>query len=266
MSKFVVVTFSDEAAAYEGTRALKALDAEGILTLYGLAVVGRDSAGNPAIKQAADDGPLGTAVGALAGGLIGLIGGPVGVVVGAGGGAALGSVRDLIHLGVDESFVADVSGRLAAGQTAVIAEVAEEWVTPLDTRMEAIGGTVVRAPRVDVEDELYARDVAAMKTEVAALEAEFAQARTETRAKLKARLDSARTKLQHAADQADAWIERQRQETQAKVHAMQVQAAEARGDAKARFDRRAMELHSEYERRSAKLKEALSLTREALAP
>ncbi len=42
MSKFVVVIFPSESAAYEGTRAIKQLHAEGTLTLYG---VGGPSAG-----------------------------------------------------------------------------------------------------------------------------------------------------------------------------------------------------------------------------
>jgi uncharacterized membrane protein len=44
MSKFVITTFNNETSAYEGTRALKELHAEGELTLYGLAVISKDSA------------------------------------------------------------------------------------------------------------------------------------------------------------------------------------------------------------------------------
>ena len=71
MSQFVVVVFPNEARAYEGTRALKALHCEGSLTLYGMAVIAKDVAGKFSVKEAADAGPLGTAVGALVGGLVG---------------------------------------------------------------------------------------------------------------------------------------------------------------------------------------------------
>ena len=163
MSKFVVVTFPDELSAYGGTRVLKELDAEGSLTLYGFVVVGRDAGGAPSIKQAADAGPLGTAAGTLAGGLVGLLGGPAAAAAGAAAGALIGSLRDLFRLGVNASFLDAVCRQLAAGGTAVIADVREDWVTPLDTRMEAIGGTVARTWRVDVEDDLYEREVDACR-------------------------------------------------------------------------------------------------------
>src|SRR3954453_3251299 len=95
MSKFVVIVFPDQARAYEGTRALKELHAEGSLTLYGMAVIQKDPVGKISIKDAADPGPLGTAVGALVGGIVGLIGGPAGVIAGAAGGTAVGSMVDL---------------------------------------------------------------------------------------------------------------------------------------------------------------------------
>jgi uncharacterized membrane protein len=265
MSKFVVVVFADEAKAYEGTRALKELDAEGSLSLYGMAVVARDAGGKVSVKQAAGQGPMGTGVGALAGGLIGLLGGPVGAVAGMAGGALLGGLGDLFNLGVTGSFVDAVSQNLIPGKTAVVAEVDEDWVTPLDSRMEAIGGTVLREWRSDVEDELHTREVNARKAEVAELRAEFAQSRGEARAKLQARITTAQTKLQDATDRARTWIEQRREETDAKVKAVQEQAAAAKAGAKAKFDKRVAGLRASNEQRSAKLKQALELTKEALA-
>jgi uncharacterized membrane protein len=266
MSKFVVAIFSDETRAHEGTRALKELDSEGTLTLYGMAVVARDSSGKLSVKEAADQGPLGTAVGALAGGFIGLLGGPVGAAVGLAGGTMLGSLSDLFNLGVSSSFVDGVSQKLTPGNTAVVAEVDENWVTPLDTRIEAIGGTVMRQWRADVEDELYQQEVSALNAELAALKAEYAQAREETRAKLKVRTDETRAKLRNAADRAETWIDQRRQQTEAKVKALQARATTANAEAKAKTDQRATELRADHEPRSAKLKAALALTKEALAP
>ena len=54
MSKFVVTTFSTEAKAYDGTRALKELHAEGEITLYGLAVIAKDVR-----RKAVDQGDAG---------------------------------------------------------------------------------------------------------------------------------------------------------------------------------------------------------------
>jgi uncharacterized membrane protein len=266
MNKFVVVIFPDEATAYAGTRALKELGAEGSLTLYGMCVVAKGASGQLSVKEAADQGPLGTAVGALAGGLIGLIGGPVGAAIGLGSGTLLGSLSDLFNLGVSATFVEEVSRELMPGMTAVVAEVDEEWVTPLDTRMAAIGGLVVRQARADVEDEQYEKEVAAYKAELAQLKAEYAQAREETRAKLNARIDQTQTKLQDTSARAQAWLNRQRQETEAKVQALQARAAREKAEARARTEQRSAEIRADYERRSAKLKQALALAKEAIAP
>ena len=149
MSKFVVVFLPNEAKAYEATRSLKELHGEGSLTVYGMAVIARDVDGNLLVKQAAEPGALGLGVGALTGGLIGLLGGPIGVAVGVGAGALIGGMSDIFNAGVGTDFVKTVSEKLTPGTSAVIAEVTEEWVAPLDTRMDAIGGFFFRELRSD---------------------------------------------------------------------------------------------------------------------
>ena len=104
---------------------------------------------------------LGIAVGALLGGLVGVIGGPVGMVAGATGGTVLGSLFDIVNLGVGEDYVTKVSEELGAGKSAIIAEIDENWRTPLDTRMGALNGTVLRTWRSDFEDDQIAEEVAA---------------------------------------------------------------------------------------------------------
>ena len=71
MSKFVVTTFSSEENAYKGTRALKELHAQGDLTLYGLAVITKDSGGKLSVKEGPDE-LAGTAIGSLVGALVGV--------------------------------------------------------------------------------------------------------------------------------------------------------------------------------------------------
>ena len=182
MSKFIFISFADEAKAYEGTRSLEALHAEGSLTLYGLAVVAKGRDGKLSIKRESDRGPLGLAVGSLVGGLIGRLGGPVGAAIGLGAGALLGSLNE------------NVSKELTPGKAAVLAEVSEEWVTPLNARMSALGGNVHRTARAEVEDELSLKDMAAAKTELSQLKAEYDHAASDTKAELKARIDEVETK------------------------------------------------------------------------
>jgi uncharacterized membrane protein len=265
MSKFIVVVFPNESKAYEATRALKELHNEFNLTLYGMAVVSKDSNGRVSIKEAADQGPLGMGVGALVGGLVGLVAGPAGAAVGFGTGAVLGGINDLYNAGIGADFLETVWARLAPGKTAVVADIDEDWVTPLDTRMEALGGTLIREWRVDYVDEQIEKEMKAREAELAQLKAEFAQAREESKAKLRARMEEVQKKLGQAVERTQKRIDQLDKEVQAKITQLQDQAAKARGEAKARIDRNISELREDYKWRTDKLRKAWQLTKEALA-
>ena len=268
MSKFVVAVFPTEAKAYEGTRAMRDLQAEGSLVLYAMAVVTKAADGKFAVNETADKGPLGTGVGALTGGLIGLIGGPSVAATGLAGGALIGSWSDLFDLGVGRDFLDKVSRELTTGKTAVVGEVEEDWVTPLDTRVEAIGGTVLRQGRADFEHEQVQQQVNASKAELAELQAEHRQAREEHKAKLRARIDEARAQMRSRAAQAKEKRDRLQQETEAKIKTLQEQRVRAKADDKAKYEQRIAKLRADYDRRADKLVQAAQLwvDAETLAP
>ena len=163
MSKMLVVVFDNEKNAYEGAKALIDLHRDGSVSLYAGAVVARDASGQVSVKDNVGEAPIGTAIGVMTGALVGVLGGPTGMIVGAAAGGLLGSVGDLINLGVGADFLEEVLGRLEPGKFAIVAEVGENWVTPVDTRMEALGGTVHRRQRADVEYEQIERDIAAAR-------------------------------------------------------------------------------------------------------
>ena len=147
MEKMLVVVFNDEPKSYEGSHALKQLDNEGSITIHAEAVIKKNADGTVTIKQSEDDFPIRTIGGTAIGSLIGLLEGPVGLAVGATAGLLAGSIGDLHVAGVDAEFVDDVAATLTPGKCALIADISEEWVTPVDTRMEALGGTVFRKAR-----------------------------------------------------------------------------------------------------------------------
>lgn len=266
MSKFAVVVFPNETVAYQGTRALKGLHAEGSLTLYGMAVVTKDDAGKFVVREFADAGPTSIAVGALVGGLVGVYGGPVGVLAGAAGGGLVGSLIDLFNYGIGEDFIVKVSDTMVEpGQTAIIAEIAETWTTPLDTRMDSLGGIVLRTWRADFEDEQIAREVAATRADLDQLRAEYKQATAETKAKVAARIDQAKVKLAQAESRLKAKLDRLEKDANAKITALEKQVADAKAEAKDKIQQRIAAARTDLETRSAKLKQAWGLTKEALA-
>ncbi len=265
MTKFIVSVFDNETAAYEGSRALQELHNEGSIVVYAGAVISKDQDGNVQIKDAADEGPIGTATGMLIGSLVGALGGPAGMAAGMAAGSLSGCMIDLYNTGVSTEFLDDVAGVLTPGKYAVVAEVAEGWTAPLDTRMEALGGTVFRRWRIDVEDEQIERDIEATNRELDELEEEWSNAVGEAKEKLKVKVDATRDKLQALNDKASKKMASLNDEADAKLNKLDEQIAKTTGDLKIKFEKRRDELKADYDRRIAKLKQANQPKAEAVS-
>lgn len=264
MSRFVVIIFPNEGKATEGVRLLDELNDEGTISLYATAIVGKDSKGNVTEKETHGRGPRGMVLGALVGGVVGMLGGPPVAALGAASGAIMGGWRDALDLGVGFEFLDEVSRELRPGHWAVVAAVDEEWITPLDSRMEAIGGIVVRTRSDDFEDERLRAEIELARTELAEYEAELAQAPEDAKARLASRMDQVRAKLTRAAERTESRLNRLQQEMHAKVGALEDQAVRA-PDAKASIDKRIADIRVDHARRSTKLKQALETAQGALA-
>ncbi|HUN89701.1 MAG TPA: DUF1269 domain-containing protein [Terriglobales bacterium] len=220
----LVVVFDNEAKAYEGNRALVQLDAEGSIGLYANAVLAKRPDGTATIKQGEDLGPIGTLLGTSFGALIGLLGGPVGLAVGATAGALAGGSVDINQSIVGRDFVDEVSKVLTPNKVALVAEIEEDWTTPVDTRMEAIGGTVFRRAVSDVKTTLQEQNVAAMKADLAQMKAEHAQAQADRKAKLQAKIGQLESNIQAQLQQAKERREADERAAQAKVQVLKKRA------------------------------------------
>jgi len=227
MDRMLVVVFGNETKAYEGKKALLQLDNEGSISVYGYAVVAKNADGTASIKQGDDSGPLGTLVGTSLGSLIGVLFGPVGLAVGATAGLAGGAAADLTNAGVGEDFIDDVSKDLRPSTVAVVAEIEEDWTTPVDTRMEAIGGTVFRRALSDVGHQVHQENVTAMKADMAQFKAEHAQARADRKAKLEDKINKLDSKIQAQLQTAKEKHQAAESEAQAKAQILKSKAAVA---------------------------------------
>ncbi|HVN32122.1 MAG TPA: DUF1269 domain-containing protein [Thermoanaerobaculaceae bacterium] len=230
MNRMLVVVFDNEGKAYEGRNALLQLNAEGSVFLYASAVVAGTADGSSAVRQE-DAGPLGTLVGTSLGALIGLLGGPAGAGIGALGGMAVGMIADIDQTRVGGDFIDDVRKTLSPGKAAVVAEVDEDWTTPVDTRMEKLGGTVFRRSLSEVRDVANDEDAAAIKADIAQLEAESAEAKAERKAKLRDRINQLDSKLQARLQKAKERRDAAKRADQVKVEALKAKAASARARA-----------------------------------
>jgi len=228
MDRMLVVVFDNESKAYEGKKALLQLDNEGSISVYAYAVLAKHADGTASVKQGDDAGPLGSLVGTALGSLIGLLGGPAGVAVGAAAGLGAGSAVDIDNARIGDDFIADVTKQLLPTRVAVVAEIEEDWTTPVDTRMEAIGGTVFRRALSDVQHQIHEENVAAMKADLAQMKAEHAKTHAEHKAKLQEKINQLDSKIQAQLQKAKDRRAAAEKEAQAKVQILKAKAAAAK--------------------------------------
>ena len=265
MNKMLVAVFDTEPAAFEGLSALRDLHRDGDITLYASAVIVKDKTGKMSVKQEADSGPVGTAVGLLTGALIGILGGPAGVAVGASLGGLTGLIFDLDQSGIGATFLDDVSKNLTAGKAAVLAEVEESWTAPVDTRLHKLGAIVFRRLRSEVIEDQLVRESAAFEADLKALDEDLKRGVAENRAAIQEDIEQVKKQIKATQDQAKARLDQAKAEMDARIKSLQEQAKGASERAKARIEKRVGEVKADFEVRSKKLNQAWTLTKEALA-
>jgi uncharacterized membrane protein len=140
--------------------------------------------------------------------LIGLLGGPAGVAVGAAAGMLGGATADLDNARIGADFVDDVNQVLLPNRVALVAEIDEDWATPVDTRMEALGGKVFRRALSEVTDTVNKEEANAMKADLAQLKAEHSKARADRKANLQEKINQLDSKIQ-------MWMKKDKDRTEA---------------------------------------------------
>ncbi len=231
MDRMLVVVFDNASKAYEGAKVLQELDGDGSISVYSHAVVVKNPDDTTTVRQSDDRGPLGTLVGTLLGSLIGLLGGPTGFAIGGAVGLVGGAAADLNKARIGDDFIIDVAKVLLPNRAAVVAEIEEDSTTPVDTRMEAIGGTVFRRGLSEVKHTIHDENIAAIKADLAQKTAEHAKADADRKAKLQENINELESKLQ-------AWLEEDKdrrqaaeREAQAKAEILKAKAAVAKARA-----------------------------------
>jgi uncharacterized membrane protein len=264
MNKLLVVTFDNEIAADAGTHVLKDLHADGGITLYAWSVIAKDAQGVVTVKRSVDKDDSGMAVGLAIGSLIGLLGGPVGFAVGAVAGTAIGALRDFLVAGVGIDFIEQADADLQRGKVAVIAEIDEEWLMPVDSRMAAVGGRVLRRSRADAGDAQFDRDAHAFHAEISSITSEAAQAGGAAKIQLQEKLTAAREGLTRTMRRAQQRADELKREGDSKVHALETQIGKTKGEVSTKLHLRMATVRDEFNARTEKLEQAWSLTKEAV--
>jgi uncharacterized membrane protein len=215
MDRMLVVVFDNEGKAYQGKSALRQLADEASITLYASAVILKHADGSVSVKDEAAAPPLAS------------LGGPAGVLAGASAGLLIGGLVDIDTLRVGEDFVDDVGRALTPNKVALVAEVDEEWTTPVDMRMEALGGSVFRRAQSEVREKLDDEEIAAMKADLAQLKEEIANEHAARKQKLQAKLESLQTKIQARERKLEEQLAARKRLASAKREVLMANAATA---------------------------------------
>jgi len=158
MRNYVALVFENSSKAYEGLHVLWLLDSAGEITVHGTAVVHRDHWGQFQVDTKETYPALATAVGVGVGALLGALAGPAGAAIGAATGGVVGVAADLSRSDTRDQAATETRFVLRAGQSAVIADVSEDWTQPIDTRMGKLGGIVYRRGWNALHDDAWFDD------------------------------------------------------------------------------------------------------------
>jgi uncharacterized membrane protein len=141
----LVVAFTDETAADQALEAMKAARKQHQFSFDDAAVIRHDAKGEVHFHETGDMGSGKAAgIGAVVGGVLGILGGPAGIVVGAGLGAAAGSFLGLADGGFRDDRLDAVGGALKPGTSAVVAITSHGLLKALQDLLteEEIGAAV----------------------------------------------------------------------------------------------------------------------------
>lgn len=239
MEKFIVAVFENETKAYEGVKALKRLDANSSLEVHQAVVLEKQSDGSVTVPESAlADFPVRTIQGTALGGLLGLLAGPVGVTVGMSLGALAGLWSDAVGAAIDEDFLKEVSASLKPGSAALVIDASEEWITPLDTEFEPLSATIIRRSRIDVEDEIATKRIAATRAEIDSLEQELTQAHQDRKAKLQSRIESLKKRVDAQVAKLEKRTNELHTESKAKIDAMEAKVSKSAAETKSKLQAR----------------------------
>lgn len=243
MEEVVVIVFNDKSSAYECSYALEQLDLDGDISLLEMAIVMKDGDGSVHIERGADSRiAVRPVVGTVVWSVFGLLGGPIGAGSLIGGGL-LGSISDMEAAGIGTEFVREISNALTPGRVALVADIMEEEVTPIDSCVETLGGTVLRRMRDKIGTTEEDRDVDAYTTQLRQLKSERSEAKeSHQRAKLDSRIQQVELRLDSAMERRRMKADLRVHEREQKIRALQQKAAFAKGEIKSRQASRISEL------------------------
>lgn len=159
LTNLVVVAYPEQEKAKEVLKQLKALHAEGIISIVNAAVMVKNEKGKVSISETGDtDAKGGAIIGGITAGLIALFNpiGALGVMALTAGGAGVGAlITHFMDLGFPQEDLKELSESLTPGSSALIALVEHTWVDQLTEALEQYAGRLYkRSIKADIASQL----------------------------------------------------------------------------------------------------------------
>jgi uncharacterized membrane protein len=156
MSQLIVIKFDDMEQAGKVREALRAQEKSGLIKMEDAEVIVCDAEGKIKTHSETDRG---IKIGAVGGGMLGLLLGLVffpvgGLILGAAAGALIGKS---LGLGVDKKFVKDVEAALTPGTSALFIMVVEANSRALFGAIEPFQGTLLQTTLSSEDEETLRR-------------------------------------------------------------------------------------------------------------
>jgi gas vesicle protein len=198
--------------------------------------------------------------------LVGVFAGPVGFAVGMAAGGVTGAVGGFVHAEVSDEFLEDIAKRMMPNTYAVLAEVSETWTAPIDTRMEALGGQVLREQRGDVIGDILEKRAEERHARLADWKAKRAGRKADSmETDIEVEAMDVLEKLQRTSDKARRRLDGAKQELDEKLKTLEEQASKAKPEVRKHIDGRIAELRQDFAQREKKLYHALDVAQQALS-
>jgi uncharacterized membrane protein len=152
---FMVAAFTDVNSGDEALKALKDAKKQKQIYFDDAAVIRQDEDGDVHYRETGDmTTGKGAGIGALVGGVIGILGGPVGIVVGAGAGALIGGAASHGDAGFDDDSLEQIGVALRPGTSALLATTDKYFVEMVNKQ---IGEEDLRTAIADLSAGLVAK-------------------------------------------------------------------------------------------------------------
>ena len=152
---FLVMAFTEETAADEALKAMKAAKKQGQFYFEDAAVIRQDAKGKVHYHETGDMSTgKGAGAGALIGGILGILGGPAGIALGAGAGAAIGAAVAHGDAGFKDESLETIGVALQPGTSAVAAITSDAFLKALH---KEVSEAEIAAAVANLANEISAR-------------------------------------------------------------------------------------------------------------